>query len=93
MIIGVALFLWCLCGIVCIALDILTAGETTTGAVVVQVILGPIALVAFLIYLIVSLFTDYLSEASENVRNNLLAVGVFTIIAAIASIIYRVWVI
>jgi hypothetical protein len=88
----VALFLWCLCGIVCIALDILTAGKTTTGAVVVQVLLGPIALVAFLVYLIVTLLVDYLTEASDNVKNNLLAVGVFTIIAAIASIIYRVWI-
>lgn len=84
--------LWILSGIVCIALDILTAGKTSTGAVVVQVVLGPIALVAFVIYLLVAVIGDYIAESSDSTRHNWLALGIFTIIAIVASFVYNVWI-
>ena len=84
----VVLSIWLLSGIFGLCLDILVSGKPSVMGVFWALLLGLPGLVMFITYLIIVTVKDYYQNAPINKKNNLIAIGVFTIIALFATVLY-----
>lgn len=81
--------IWLLSGVVALCLDVIVSGKPKhVSEVFWMFLLGFIGLVMFVCYLIWVTAREFWQESNKNIKNNIIALGSFTIIATLATGIY-----